>query len=184
MVTQPIKVLAVSCSPSVGGKTRAALEAVLAGAAGAGAETSVVEVGAHETLDPVLEAIAGAEAFVFGSPMYRATYAYPFKDLLDRVPRGLYGEGEAPLTGHATLTVATAASDHHLLGMGPMRDVLVDFFGAHVVSPGLYLTAASYDEGSLTPAATERASMMGLALVELATAIRDSTGLRAVTPNA
>ena len=35
----PMKVVAVSCSPSVGGKTRAVLEAVLAGAAALGAET-------------------------------------------------------------------------------------------------------------------------------------------------
>lgn len=179
-----LRVVAVSCSPSVGGKTRAALEAVLAGAAELGAETSVHEMGAYDDVAGVVDAMRGADAFVLGSPMYRGTYTAQFKTLMDNTPRGLYGETDAPLTARAVLTVATAASDHHLLGAGPMRDVLVDFFAAHVLTPGLYFTGAAYGDAGLLPESADRAALMGRALVELSRAIAGSSSLRSVTPNA
>ncbi|UUW91433.1 NAD(P)H-dependent oxidoreductase [Pimelobacter simplex] len=177
------KVVAVSCSPSVGGKTRAALEAVLAGAAALGAQTTLVEMGEHDGVQPVLDALHGAEAVVLGSPMYRGTYTAQFKTLIDAVPRGAYGDPAAPLSGRAVLTVATAGSDHHLLGPGSMRDVLADFYGSQVVAPGLYVTGAAFVDGQLAGDAADRARLMGGALVELARAIDSSTALRALTPN-
>jgi FMN reductase len=179
-----IAVVAVSCSPSVGGKTCAALEAVLEGASELGAASTLVEMGACQSVAEVARALPGADAFVFGSPMYRGTYTAQFKSLMDQTPRGMYGERDAPLSGRAVLTVATAASDHHLLGAGPMRDVLVDFFAAHAVSPGLYLTPSAYADGKLVAESADRARLMGRALVELARAIGTSASLKAVTPNA
>jgi FMN reductase len=181
-----VRVLAINCSPGPGGKTKTALEAVLEGAAGAGATTSLVELGGRgPDLSEVVEQLEGADAFAFGTPMYRATYATAFKALLDQTPRGMYGEEQAPLMARATLTVATAASDHHFLGPSAMRDVLVDFFAAHVVSPGVYVPAYGFDEsGALTPEHSEAARLQGRALVELARAIEASESLRAVRPNA
>ena len=176
-------VVAVSCSPSVGGKTRAALETVLAGAAEQGAATRLVEMGEHDDVRPVLDALHGADAVVLGSPMYRGTYTAQFKTLIDAVPRGEYGDPAAPLSGRAVLTVATAGSDHHLLGPGSMRDVLADFYGSQVVAPGLYVTGAAYVDGQLAGDSADRARLMGRALVELARAIEGSTALRALTPN-
>ena len=179
-----VSVLGVNCSPSSGGKTRAAIEAVLGGAAAAGGETRLVELADGDDLASVVASLAGSSAFVFGSPMYRATFAAPFKALMDAVPRGMHGEQSAPLTGRAAVTVATAASDHHFLGPAGMRDVLVDFFACHVVSPGLYVPAYGYDEqGALAEPFAGRAELLGRALVELARAIAASTALRAVTPN-
>jgi FMN reductase len=179
-----IRVVAVSCSPSVGGKTRAALEAVLEGAAELGATSTLVEMGAQASISDVVDAMAGADAFVLGSPMYRGTYTAQFKSLMDKTPRGMYGECAAPLSARAVLTVATAGSDHHLLGAGRMRDVLVDFFASHVVSPGLYLTGTAFADGVLVAGSAERARLMGRALVELSQAIGSSASLKAVTPNA
>lgn len=179
----PMKVVAVSCSPSVGGKTRAVLEAVLAGAAALGAETALVEMGEHDGVQPVVDALHGASAVVLGSPMYRGTYTAQFKTLIDAVPRGEYGDPAAPLSGRAVLTVATAGSDHHLLGPGSMRAVLADFYGSQVVSPGLYVTGSSFADGELVGDSADRARLMGSALVELARAIDSSTALRALTPN-
>lgn len=179
-----IDVVALNCSPSGGGKTRTALEAVLAGATVAGAATELVELAGVDDFAPVVDRLGRADAFAFGSPMYRATFATPFKALVDATPRGMYGEDKAPLTARAALTVATAASDHHFLGPASMRDVLVDFFAAHVVSPGLYVPASGFEDGNLAPGFAERAGLMGRALVELAAAIRGSTALRALTPNA
>lgn len=180
-----VRVLAVSCSPSVGGRTRTALEAVAVGARAEGADVTIVELGTLASLDELNAELDKADAFVFGSPMYRASYAAPFKALMDQIPRGLFGADRAPLTGRAVLTVATAASDHHLLAPSAMRDILVDFFAAHLVSPGLYVPGAGYDgSGALTEALAGRAELMGRALVELATAIGQSRALRALTPSA
>lgn len=180
-----IKVMAISCSPSVGGRTAAALQAVLDGAAAAGADTELVQLAEHADPADVVARMADADAFVFGAPMYRASYASPFKALLDVTPRGEYGTQDAPLTARAVAIVATAGSDHHFLGLQAMRGVLVDFFGAHVVSPGLYVNADSYTpEQTLTEERSGQARTQGIALAELARAIASSEGLRNVTPNA
>lgn len=180
-----MKILALNCSPTAGGKTAAALQAVLRGCTDAGADCALVELAEHADLADVVARMADADAFVFGSPMYRASYAWPFKALLDRTPRGLYGEDSAPLAARAVLTVATAASDHHMLGVQAMRNVLVDFFAAHVVSPGVYLTGAAFTpERTLNAENAEAAGYQGIALVELARAIDGSVGLRRAAPPA
>jgi FMN reductase len=183
-VSAAVAILGVNCSPSSGGKTRAAIEAVLDGSAAVGADTRLVELADGEDLAVVVAGLAGHAGFVFGSPMYRATFAAPFKALMDATPRGMHGEQSAPLAGRAAVTVATAASDHHFLGPAGMRDILVDFFACHVVSPGLYVPAAGYDEhGALAEPFAGRAALLGRALVELAVAIDASSALGAVTPN-
>jgi FMN reductase len=183
-VTAAVSVLGVNCSPSGGGKTRTAIEAVLGGAAAAGCETRLVELADGDDLASVVASIEASSAFVFGSPMYRATFAAPFKTLMDAIPRGMHGEQSAPLAGRAAVTVGTAASDHHFLGPAGMRDVLVDFFACHVVSPGLYVPAYGYDEhGMLAEPFAGCAELLGRALAELARAIGASSALRAVKPN-
>jgi FMN reductase len=183
--SDPLRVLAVDCSPAGTGSTSRVLAAVLAGAQSAGAATTLMRL-ASDDGDPipeVLAALSDAEAFVFGSPMYRATYAAPFKVLLDQTPRGMWGETQAPLTARAVALVATGASDHHFLGLASMRDVLVDFFAAHVVSPGLYVPRSGFgDDRELLEPHADRARLQGVALLELAQAIRTSSALGRVTP--
>lgn len=180
-----VTVLAVDCSPTGPGRTATALEAVLAAATSAGARGRMVHLCGPEAMAvaAVTDAMADADAFVFGSPMYRATFAWPFKALMDATPRGMWNETPAPLTGHAAVVVGTAASDHHFLGLRSMRDVLVDFFAAHVVSPGLYVPHAGFtEERSLAEAYDARARQQGAALVELARAIADGVALSTATP--
>ncbi|MGE0066559.1 MAG: flavodoxin family protein [Solirubrobacterales bacterium] len=187
MASGTARVLGIDCSPTGPGRTGTALEAVLDAATEGGAETKLVHLGGEDptTVEQAVEAMLGANAFVFGSPMYRATFASPFKQLVDSVPRGMWGETEAPLTGRAAALVATGASDHHFLGLGRMRDVLVDFFATHVVSPGLYVSHAGFGEDRrLLADVAERARLQGLGLVELARAIAASDSLAAVTPQA
>ncbi len=181
-MTDQVRVLGISCSPSIGGKTRAAIEAVLAGSVAAGAEASVIELGPEPDFAAAAAAVADADAVVFGSPMYRATYAAAFKSLTEAIPRTPAGEG--PLRGKAVTTVGTGGSDHHMLGTAGMRDILVDFFSAHVVSPGLYVSAAGFSGDHLTEDVGARADALGRGLVELAAAIASSSGLRNVAPNA
>jgi FMN reductase len=181
-----LRVLAIDCSPNGPGRTHRCLEAVLAGAEEIGAETRIVSVGSADgavDVGAAEAALRDADAFVFGTPTYRAAYAWPFKELVDRVPRGFPGEDAAPLTGRAVATVATAASAHHFLGLSTMRDILVDFFAAHVVSPGLYAPRDSFDEdGALLPEEDARARLLGRGVVELARAIATSSALAAARP--
>jgi FMN reductase len=178
-------VLGIDCSPTGPGRTGNALETVLEGAATAGAETALIHLGGESSTSVAraLERMLAADAFVFGSPIYRATFAAPFKELVDAVPRGMWGETEAPLTAHAVAVVATGASAHHFLGLRGMRDLLVEFFAAHVLSPGLYVEQGDFAEDrALLPPVAERARLQGTALVELTAAIAASPALRAVEP--
>lgn len=180
-----LKVLGIDCSPSGPGRTGNVLEEVLGGAAAAGAETALIHLGGEgaTTVEEAVERMVAADAFVFGSPIYRATFATPFKALVDATPRGMWGETEAPLTGRAVAVVATGASAHHFLGLRGMRDLLVEFFAAHVVSPGLYVEGADFAEDrTLLPPVADRARLQGMALVELAAAIGGGSALGSVEP--
>lgn len=184
-IDRQLRILGIDCSPHGPGRTGTALEAVLSASAAAGAATSLIHLGGEEAMsaEEACQQMLAADAFALGSPMYRATFAAPFKVLLDATPRGMWGETEAPLTGRAVAIVATAASAHHFLGLGRMRDVLVDFFAAHVLSPGVYVEGDDFDgDGLLRPEAAEWARLQGEALVELGIAITVSRALRAITP--
>ena len=180
-------VLAVDGSPVGSGRTSAVLTAVLAAAREAGAETVVRSLSEADdaALADVVRALDGADAFVFGSPIYRASFAGPLKLLLDRIPRGMWGETEAPLQGKPVVIVATGASLHHFLGLNDFRNVLAGFFAAHVLPPGLYVPRDGFaDDGSLRAPYAEQAALQGRALVELATLLHGAPFLQALGPQA
>lgn len=168
--------IAIDGSPTGTGRTASALRAV------AGCDPlSLTEVG----LEDAVEAIDRADAVVLGSPVYRASYAHPLKELLDGLPRGMWGETRAPLRGKAVAILATGASLHHFLAMSDLRNVLAGFFAAHVLPPGLYVPRAGFgDDLELLDPYAEQARSQGLALVELADALARSTALRQLVPQA
>jgi FMN reductase len=176
------QVLGVVAGPEPGGRTATAVAGVLAGAEKAGATTSLLEL-SEAGADAVIAAFADADAVVFGSPVYRATYSALLKDLLERTERGKWGEATAPLQGKAASTVLTGASGHHYLALGDLRDVLASFFAVQVLSPGLYLDHGGYvDRTTLTEQSAELAAAHGAALADLAAAVRSSAALQAITP--
>jgi FMN reductase len=182
----PLAVLLVDGSPRGSGRTAAALSAVAAAVAGEGARTA--SMGLSGDLEArAAEIVARApefDAFVFGSPTYRATYTAELKYLFDRMPRGMAGEDGAPLRARATAVVLTGASLHHFLALDSLRNVLGGFFGAFVLPPGLYVPHAGFTEdGELLPEVRELAAAQGRALVELAAAIRASTHLARLGPH-
>ncbi len=176
------RVLGVVAGPEPGGRTATAVAGVLAGAEKAGATTSQLEL-SEVGAEAVIAAFADADAVVFGSPVYRATYSALLKDLLERTERGKWGEATALLQGKAAATVLTGASGHHYLALGDLRDVLAGFFAVQVLSPGLYLDHGGYaDRTTLTEQSGELAATHGAALADLAAAVRGSVALQAITP--
>jgi FMN reductase len=177
-----VRVLGVVAGPEPGGRTATAVAGVLAGAEKAGATTSLLEL-SDAGADAVIAAFDDADAVVFGSPVYRATYSALLKDLLERTERGKWGEKSAPLQGTAAATVLTGASGHHFLAVADLRSVLAGFFAVQVLSPGLYFDHAGYvDRGTLTEDSAQLAAVHGGALVDLAAAVRASPALRGITP--
>jgi FMN reductase len=177
-------VLGLDGSPQGHGRTEAVLRTVLAGAERVGATTEIVSL-KDVTVDEAIDRADSAGGIVFGSPVYRASIAFPLKGFLDHLPRGLFGETRAPLQGKPTAIVATGATLHHFLALGDIRNVLASFFAAHVVPPGLYVPRDGFDaEGRLIPEYAERATEQGRALMELSTALSLSPTLRALLPQA
>lgn len=178
----PMLVVGVIGSPKAGGRTRVAVDAVLRGAGAECAKTRVIELADTETA-AVVGTMGEADAVVFGSPTYRADISAQLKALLDATPRGASYESGDPLRGTTCATVLTGASDHHFLAVEKVRGILGGFFGAQLLSPGLYLPEAAFaDRTALGDEAQALAETHGRALVELATAVRASTWLRDLRP--
>lgn len=173
------RVLGVVAGPEPGGRTSTAVAAVLDAT---GADTGLIEL-SRVTHDEVTAAFADADAVVFGSPVYRASHTASLKALLEATERGRWGEQTAPLQGKAAAIVLTGASGHHFLAQNELRAVLAGFFAVQVLSPGLYLDHSGYeDRTTLTADAAGLAAAHGRALADLATAVRASPALRALTP--
>jgi FMN reductase len=177
-----MKIIGVAGGPDAGGRTSTAIAGVLAGAEEAGATTALIEL----SLVPVPEVVAAiedADAVVFGSPVYRATYSALLKDLLERTERGRWGERTAPLQGKAAATVITGASGHHFLATNDLRNVLAGFFAVQVLSPGLYFDHGAYaDRSTLNEDSSALTAAHGAALADLTAAVRSSKLLSTITP--
>lgn len=178
-----MRLLALLCSPHPSVKTRQVLEAVLDGAAAAGAAHDLVELSSADLPADLRTKMEAADAFVLASPTYRADVSWPMRALLDQTQRGFYGEESAPFQGKACATVVTGASDHHFLGSEKIRTVLGSFFALQVLSPGLYVQRAGFgDDGVLTAEVRQVAELHGRALVDLARAVRASEPMQALRP--
>jgi len=176
-------VVAVIGSPKAGGRTRGAVDALLHGAVQEGAEVGVLELADTDPQDAVA-AMGEADAVVVGSPTYRADTPAGLKGLLDVTPRGVTCEKGDPLRGTTCATVLTGAGDHHFLAVEKVRGILGGFFGAQLLSPGLYFPSAAFTDNATALRDEQRqlAELDGRALVELATAVRSSTWLRDLRP--
>jgi FMN reductase len=177
-----MRVLAVDGSPTGAGRTLTAIEAVLAGA---GVEAEVLGLAEADGVDRALAAAEESDAFVLGSPMYRASYAAPLKAFLDRLPRGMWGEQTAPITARPVVIAGTGATWHHYLGLDPLRSILAGFFCAHVIPPGLYVPHEGFDEERrLRPDFEAAAQAQGAALAELGEMLPAAPALTGLRPQA
>jgi FMN reductase len=182
-----LDVLLVDGSPRGGGRTAAVLTAVAEGVADAGGHPTIAGLSGDlgQAAAGALALAGNADAFVFGSPTYRATYTAELKYVLDRMPRGMAGETSAPLRARACEIVLTGATLHHFLALDSLRNVLAGFFGAYVLPGGLYVPHAAFDpEDGLGAEWRALAARRGRALVALSRAIRQSPDLTGLQPPA
>lgn len=176
--------LALDGSPGGHGHTAEVLREVLAGASAGGSETGFASL-SEISVERAIEMVEEANALVLGTPVYRASFVFTVKTLLDSMPRGLYVDERAPLGGKGAVIVVTGASLHHFLAVDDLRNVLSSFFAAHVVPPGLYVSREEFGEnGQLLSDVEERARQQGRALVELTTALSTSPSMRQLLPQA
>jgi FMN reductase len=181
-----MRLLAIDGSPTGGGRTDVLLRAILS--ASQADQTHLLTLAERDVrgMAEVVQALEQADGFVFGSPVYRATYAWPLKLLLDHLPRGMWGEPTAPLRGKPVAIAMTGASLHHFLALNDLRGVLSVFFAAHVLPPGVYVPRDGFDEPgtALQPPYAAQAELTGRALAESASFLATSTALRLLEPQA
>lgn len=152
-----MKLLGVSGSPT-GGKTLLAIEKAMEHAAETypSIETQTINVRDHDIQfcdgrDPaayegdtrwLIDEIVGADALIFGTPMYRATYTGMFKNVFDLIPNDA-------LHGKPVGLIATGGSDHHFLAIEHEMKPLIGFFQAHALPGAVYAKNEHYADGAL-----------------------------------
>src|SRR5438093_13329590 len=149
--------------------TRLLVETVLQAAAGRGADTEIfdlsqtpIDFAANKALaeysretQQAVELAGRADGFVFGSPIYRATYTGVLKNLFDLLPV------EAVLGKTAGL-VATGGSFHHYLALDFTFRPIMTFFNMHTVPGVLYASREQFlPEQQLSEPLREQAQALG-----------------------
>ena len=140
--------LGISGSLTSGGSTRAIIEYALAAAKARFPEVTTAVLDLREVkisfcdgrpladygddTARTIERIQAADAYIFGSPIYRGSYTGALKNLLDHIP-------VEALSGKAAGLVGNAASDHHYLSIDQeLRPVLM-WFNMHLVPGSVYV---------------------------------------------
>lgn len=104
------------------------------------AEHPLPFAGAAHVEDPILDAVARADAVLLATPVYRGTYTGVLKNLLDLLP-------VEALHGRPVAIAAMGATDHHSLGPDwHLRDTLA-WFGALALPTSAYLSSRDFDDG-------------------------------------
>jgi NAD(P)H-dependent FMN reductase len=153
--------------------TRLLVEAVLAGAVAHETATELIDLSltpidfaANKALadyspatQRAVELAGQADGFVFGSPIYRATYTGVLKNLFDLMPV------EAML-GKTAALVATGGSLHHFLALDFTFRPIMTFFNMHTVPGVLYGSRDQFlPEQQLGPELRQQAEVLGEDLV-------------------
>ncbi len=168
-----MRILGIVGGIGQGWHTRLLVEAVLAGAASQHADTELVDLSltpidfaankAPADYTPatqrVIELAGQADGFVFGSPIYRATYTGVLKNMFDLMPV------EAML-GKTAALVATGGSLHHFLALDFTFRPIMTFFNMHTVPGVLYGAREQFlPDQQLGPDLEKQAHILGEDLV-------------------
>jgi len=134
----------------------------------------------------VLETIVESDAYVIGTPVYRATYSGALKNVLDMVPRGTWQADVAPFENSAIGLVATAANEYHYLSIDNGLRPLMGFFASYP-SGGVYAHSDHFEDVDGAPVVADatvagRLEALGKATVDLARAVAASDHLSSLGP--
>ena len=108
-----------------------------------------------------IEQARAAQAFLIGTPIYRATYTGALKNLFDLIP-------DDALWGKVAGLIATGGSDHHYLALELGLKPILGFFEMHAVPGTVYAPSAAFQEGQ--PSETLRENVRRLAVDTVALA--------------
>jgi MsuE subfamily FMN reductase len=101
-----------------------------------------------------VEVVVGADVYIVGSPIYRASYTGALKNLFDLVPSM---PGNDPLRGKPIGFIATGGSDHHFLVIEHQFRPLAGFFGMPTAPTGVYVRSNQFEQGKLIDPGVEQA---------------------------
>jgi NAD(P)H-dependent FMN reductase len=96
----------------------------------------------REGTKEVLTKIKKADAYIFGSPMYRGSMTGALKNLIDLIPNDF-------VKGKAAGLVATGGSDHHYLGLDLGLRTAMAFFQVHTLPGVLYHSRFTVEDGKI-----------------------------------
>jgi len=184
-----VRLLAICGSVAPSRRTRTLLELALAAARSAGADVETALLDLHDTslelcdgrpleaYSPVTQAavqqVIAADAFLIGTPIYRAAYTGALKNLFDLTPR-------EQLVGKVAGLLATGASEHHFLALEHELRPLLSFFRCHTV-PGVVYAAPRHFNADGSPGEALAAAVRLLA--EDTVALCRAIGGRAAGPD-
>ncbi|MFB5195309.1 NADPH-dependent FMN reductase [Neobacillus sp. KR4-4] len=153
-----MQVLGICGSSASSRRTRALIESALEGAEAADNDISIEIIDLSQaTLDfcdgrpieeynldtqRVLEKVKNADAYLFGSPMYRGTMTGALKNLIDLIP-------DDYIKGKSAGLVATGGSDHHYLGLDLGFRTALAFFRVHTIPGVLYHSRFTVENGRI-----------------------------------
>jgi len=105
--------------------------------------TCLMRSDASSQLERVLKDIETADALIFGSPVYKGSYAGMFKHLIDLLDPNMLQE-------RPVLLAATGGGQRHSLMVEHHMRPLFGFFGAATVPLAVYASDADFSDGVLT----------------------------------
>jgi FMN reductase len=190
MSSQPVKLVAILGSVTPPGRLqRAVSEALGRIATQAGISVELVDLAdvriafadgrppeqLGDDTASVLAQLAGADAVLLATPVYRGSFTGALKNLLDHVPVDT-------LRDKPVAILAMGAGPEHFLGPERhLRDVLA-FFGALVTPVAGYLVSRDFSEGAPSQEAEAQLDSLLAGLLELAGALADVKGSLGPSP--
>lgn len=117
---------------------------------------------AGDTARAIAQARA-AQAYLIGTPIYRATYTGALKNLFDLIP-------DDALWGKVAGLIATGGSDHHYLALETGLKPILGFFEMHAVPGTIYAPPGAFEDGRPSEGLRERVRRLTLDTIALARA--------------
>jgi FMN reductase len=100
--------------------------------------------GAHlpTKLDDMIDRLAGADAIVVGSPVYKGSYTGLFKHFFDLIE-------PQRLAGLPVVLTASGGGDRHALVVEHQLRPLFGFFSSHTIATSVYASERDFTEGRI-----------------------------------